>query len=366
MTTKIELWSDYAGGGWVHAANGRADAAAEAWSLADDLAESYFGSEVRINPKLSLLRFYACEGEIEGTVRSDIPGEDSVVSMRFADWPEEAESDEGMRPSKFITTTCIRKYMEDHTMADLAMLHNTKKELPHLQVLSTGRCGTISMAKLLEKSQYLAYHNCIFNVAASTKFEFMSQLAENHHEPSHGEQAWAATRAAEWIGAVAQDRPAAFCSHLDTIFAPVFAKIHPQSKFIYLHRDPVKIFESFLSKNQWNEHQLQPVLYDFPWRWKRDDFYSYTAKLAWYIKFTETFSRAFGAVMGDRFVEISADKLFDLDADEINKLVLFADLYDSAETMNHFRQPHNAKVHKAGPILKGALDAFRREYEKMC
>jgi len=358
-------WADWAGEGWVHASNGREHDALAAWQAADCVAINGGEPETRINPQLSLLRFMPDRGMAHGVVGSPLPSEEYVVSMRFHDLPEESETAEGMRPIPFITEDNIRHYL-DRRPPRMHLLDNTTEEQPHLMVLSTGRCGTISLAKLLEQTQYLTYHNCVFTAAASTKFEFMAKLADENYDVDNAEQGWAATRAAEWIGAVKLGRPAAFVGHPDTIFAPIFAKLHPQSKFIYLHRDPVKIFESFYTKNQWNDSQLQPIHYAFPWRWRRD-YRSLPESLAWYIKFTETFSRAFGAVMGDRFIEISADKLFALDCDEMWELEVFAGLrMPSYEVHAHFKQPHNAKTHKATvPIDQSILEEFQHEYDAL-
>jgi hypothetical protein len=359
-------WSKYAGQGWECGIKGDREGAIKNWTKADEVAiQMWPGEDVQINPELSLLRFLPYQDKVKGIVAAQIPGEDRVYSQRFADTTPESASSDGLKPNRFITSTCIRKFMEDHPMSNMHLMMNTPSDMHNLQVLSTGRCGTISLAHLLQKTQYLTYHQCHFNTSKSTSFQFMCQLIDGNYDDLNIENSWAATRAAEWIGAALQGRPAAFCSHLDTIFAPVFAKIHKKAKFIYLHRDPEKIFNSFASKMQWNNGQLQPILYDFPWRWKLTN-HSIDLKLAWYIRFTEEFSRAFGEVMGDQFIEISADKLFAQDDAEIDKLINFTEINLSrGEVADHYAKPINEKVNKIVPIPDGALDAFRSAYDSL-
>jgi len=357
----LEKWSELTADGFIYAQQQDYQTALDLWAEADALAaQRPDWGEVRLNPELCLLRFI--KGEAAGTVGSPIPTEDAVVCMYFMDSDNESNSPRGMEQIKFPTRECFDNYDYDGGLTG----ENIEKELAHLMVMGTGRCGTISLARLLNKAQYLTYHSCLINIPPSIRLQMMAQMVSGNHDSIEPEGFWVATRSAEWIGAINEDRPLAFVGHQDTIFAPAFAKIHPLSKFIYLHRDPVKIFESFYTKNQWNPHQLQPIYYKFPFEWHRDQ-RDIPATLAWYIKFHENYCRSFGETMGDRFVEISADRLFEQDAIEIELLRTFTDLdLPPEQTIDHFRHPHNQKIHKRDDTnLEAGREAFLKAYESL-
>ena len=355
-------WSDLTALGCIAAMDRDYEAAVDCWAKADALASRYSDwGDVRLNPYLCLLRFTA--GKAAGTVGAPIPTEDQAISMHFSNHIAESNSPRGMeRIHATPTRECFRIY--DYDPGPLTL--NIAKELPHLMVMSTGRCGTISLARLLNKGQYLTYHNCLLNSSVSLQTQMMAQMLSGNHESTTPEECWAATRAAEWIGAINEDRPLALVCHRDTIWAPTFAKIHPLSKFIYLHRDPVKVFESFYTKNQWNDQQLHPFYYTFPFQWHIDKM-DLPATLAWYIKFTENYCRAFGETMGDRFYEISADQLFEMDPFEVELLYEFAGLdLNFAEVQGHFDTPHNAKIHKRDDTnLEAGREAFLKAYDSL-
>ena len=358
----VEDWVEHTAKGCLLALQGDYSDALQYWGKADEIASAN-GSEwgvVKHNPELCMLRFKL--GEAEGIVRAPIPTEDLAVSMYFSDDIEESDSSRGMVLAHTDPTPeCFRHYEFDYQLAG-----NIKKELPHLMVMSTGRCGTISLARLLNKAQYLTYHSCLLNTSIAVRSQMVAQMISGNHESDQPEQHWAMTRAAEWLGAINEDRPLALCGHFDTVFAPTLAAIHPLSKFIYLHRDPVKIFESFYTKRQWNPIQLNPIWYKFPFQWCREQM-DLPYLLAWYIKFTENYCRSFGEVMGDRFYEISADQLFDLDPFEVELLYEFTGMdLNFAEVQGHFETPHNEKIHKRDDTnLEAGREAFLEAYDSL-
>ena len=188
----------------------------------------------------------------------------------------------------------------------------------------------------------------------------MAALSAGHGWQIPGQE-WAATRAAEWLGA----KPMIGCNHFDTIFAPVFAAIHPKAKFIYLRRDPEAVFRSFYGKQQWgNDNQLTPLLYAI----EDDDSFTYWLrgmseidKIAWYLRFTEIFSRAFGTVLGERFIEISADKLFARDQNEIKRLLEFSNGgIPLTRASKHFAVKINEKAHRVSQVSDADIELFRQ------
>jgi hypothetical protein len=183
-------------------------------------------------------------------------------------------------------------------------------------------------------------------VGPYTLWEMVCRLFADNHENLDAAATWASTRAAEWLG----EKPMIGLNHADTVFAPVFAAIHEKSKFVYLRRDPEKVFKSFYAKNQWQRGSncFRPVLFDFSEGYAFDlPGFDEISGIRYHIRQTEQFSRAFGRVMGDRWIEISADRLFGQDTEEIAKLLEFTGsdipLEDAVE---HFKTPINVKAHK--------------------
>ena len=68
-------------------------------------------------------------------------------------------------------------------------------------------------------------------------------------------------------------------------------------------------------------------------------------------------------MMGYRFIELSADKLFAQDVDEIYNLWHFAALdIPCREVRDHFSQKINEKAHKVKNDSSEALEIFREAY----
>lgn len=345
---------------WISAETGEYDKALRCYKYSDELAQQSSHS-IFMNPELSLLRHI--EGDSQGYVSPLAPAEDAVLSLEVGYDSYEHIDSRGMKESSIDID--LSQYEAD--LPGYAF-NNIKKELPHVMVMSTGRCGTVSLYHLMEKTHYLPYHTYFFTVPVAVRYEMMCRLQEKNTD-GMAELQWIKTRLAEWIGAVNLDRPMISMNHLDTIFAPTFAQMHPKSKFIYLRRDPEKVFKSFYNKAQWSENQLCGLNYKFePFQWRRRGFDKPKA-IAWYLKFTESFSRHFGSLMGDRFIEISSDKLFDQDMTEIMRFIDFTeiDLLPN-DLVRHFSTVYNEKAHKVEmtdlQVEKG-LELFRREYESL-
>ena len=174
----------------------------------------------------------------------------------------------------------------------------------------------------------------------------MCRLCAGNHDDTTAMDEWISTRKAEGLG----DKPMIGINHTDTIFAPVFAEIYPNSRFVYLRRNPEDVFQSFVTKNQWGSgaNVFRPVLYNLEGVYQFNlPQISEADGVRWHLEFTEGFSRNFGKTMGDRFIEISSDKLFAQDEAEINRLLEFtgSDI-KLDEAKEHFTQKINEKRHK--------------------
>jgi hypothetical protein len=362
-------WLDAAIHGWQSAEEGDFEAALNFYREADKIGADNASGPIIMNPELSILRHKV--GEAEGLVVCPHPTEDEVVGA-IEDICEIPESDNPELVLSTINANQLR-YNLGHYRGGIARYHldNLKQEIPHLQVLSTGRCGTISLLHLFSQSQYVPYHQCQVSIASLATLELMCRHIEGRYEDVGIDVMWAQTRAAEWIGPTTQGRPVALLPHTDTIYAPLFSRIHPLSKFIYLHRNPEDVFKSFWSKGQWGSSKqgVIPCYYSvYPFE------YRYTGwiqahEITWYIKFTEVFSRAFGETMGDRFIEISADKLFQQDKEEIEKLRNFTEINLSySDVKKHFKKKINEKAHKVSMSpkdIEAAVRVFRSYYDTL-
>ncbi len=244
---------------------------------------------------------------------------------------------------------------------------NLFREMPHVMVMSTGRCGTVSLHRLFD-AYGLAYHVFPFNLPACMHYDMLCRLVDNRWDTFLSPSFWAKTRMAEWIGAAINESPMVSTSHRETVFAPVMAALHPKSKFLYLRRNEEDTFLSFYMKGQWSKSQIGPILYDYDlmnghFRW-RPAIWDMSEEIAWNLKFTEVFCRAFGELMGDRFLEISSDALFAQDLDEIKKLIDFVGIdIPFKEAVDHFKTRHNSKAHKvivSDRMIANALNALDR------
>jgi len=358
-------WMEASMGAFTLGQMGRMFDALDAYTKADNLMLG-FPEEMRTLhcPYLSSLRHMVMPLPFgfDGLVECSPVNEDHIVSLAWHPGVEESDSYEGlfMHPWHNMESN-IRKlaYMDVSRYQA-----NLTQELPHVQVLSPGRSGTVGLDELLRKTHYVPYHSYIYcQPIDGTYAQLHSILTGEVVDIALG---WLGLRAAEWIGPTNIGRPMAAVNHLDTIFAPMFAAVHPKAKFLYLKRDPYQIFKSFWTKNQVNPYQIQPVytgLIGGGFHWKPQDV-NEVYKMAWYIRFHEEFGRAMGQVFGDRYLEVSAEKLFDQDLEECLKLQQFMDLDLTLDEIQiHYEKKINEKAHKATrPMTEEIKTEFNEAY----
>jgi hypothetical protein len=219
---------------------------------------------------------------------------------------------------------------------------------PHTMVMSTGRCGTVGLFRMLELSEEVQPHHAYwFNVSTFDQWEMMCRLISGEFAGQKAEDLyhrWMATRAAEWLS----DKPGVFCSHPDTIFAPIFAALHPKSKFILLWRDEDEVVKSFMTKSQYIDGQLRPMRYSFDPEFKIDlEPWNDAEKMCrWYCRFTNAFGLAMGGMVGnDRFMTVKSDGLWSgRDVEEVLNFV--GSKQDLGEAKGRIRIRWNEKAHK--------------------
>jgi len=314
---------------WNCSKAGRVSQAFELYEYADSFLD---GGE--LNASLSVLRHN--DGVGSGTVRPVPPTEDDVVSLLLPRLRTPAL--DATRLIDEIPEANFEKLMGSYS----TKCHKTDR--PHIMVMSTGRCGTMSLFRLFQGSNLEAYHSYWLKTHPYNTAETLARLAANEYDDMSAADEWVSTRTAEWLG----EKPMIGLNHADTAFAPVFAAIHENSKFVYLRRSPPDVYDSFVSKGQWNGgvNHFVPVMYDIPFKFSVTDIEPDDG-IRWHIEFTEKYSRAFGRVMGDRFIEISADKLFSQDEGEVARLLEFTNSdIPPDKAVKHFATRINGKDHK--------------------
>lgn len=327
--------------GWKLAEQGEFGAAYQCYQQADK--ENIYGG--CFNPELSLLRHKVGFGLVEPPEFD----EKIVPLIHMGERTQMSPSSEGMVETSIkLLSKSIQQFIDDFNPGFHAW--NITQDLPHVMVLSTGRCGTVSLYRLFQETNIVPYHAYWWNIGVSSRWEMMCRLMEeNFHggEPVYGE--WLASRAAEWLGPMMQGRIMVGLNHTDTIFAPVFAALHPESKFIWLHRDSRDVIKSFISKNQSPGefgNQLRPLKYKFDqgFAWHPTE-HTKRECVEWYVSFTNTFCKSMQAVLGDRMIKIEAESLFERSRGPIHDLIDFIGVDLTVdEAVKHFKTPINVKA----------------------
>jgi len=245
-------------------------------------------------------------------------------------------------------------------------------------ILSTGRCGSFAFQQLMEKSSHLiAYHTLPWQLSAADRNNVLYRINQGDFE---GDalceilQSYLECRVAEYLDSIQSNKTLAISNHLDTVFAPFNAVFYPHSRFIYLHRDPVKVYRSLLTKNQWGG-QLQHWYYDpsFPedrFHYRAREDIPVEAEIAWYIYLTKIFAEAFlHSLPDERHVTIRSEDMFSGDTAVFDRLKTVLPLDDLTEEdfVSHFSQPINTKDTLVDGISVAMTDdaAFQRFFHHL-
>jgi len=328
-------WPQTLATAWGAAESGDMDIARRLYGLAEDILPN----PLSVSPELSILRH--ARGSGTGQVICVPPTEDKVFSI-YMIGVQEAD---GVGPETFRYTPAsleagIRKFMSGFDGGYHS--DNIREDRRHVFVMSTGRCGTVSLYRLFSGSNIHPFHTFWFHPSIGFATEFLARLVSGEWSDDSSCRMWMKCRAAEWLG----DKRCMFVNHTDTAFAPVFAALHPSSVFIHLKRNPEDVYRSFHEKGQYGLSNLGPFTYvpgrEFAWARTQED------GLEWFIRFTEDYANAMSRVLGDRVLNVSSDRLFAQDREEIARLLKFtgSDI-DLDFAVAHFARKINEKAHKA-------------------
>ena len=362
-TYRAKDWTDAFLQAWMYAESGEYDQALACYEEADRLDRRF-----SVAPELALLRHR--EGHAEGRVQPMPPSEVSVLAFTFEPHVTEAPDAYGLTPpsiNRHALADSVRRYVKQFDPGFHAA--NLRSDLPHVLTLSTGRCGTVSLFRLFEQTNLIPYHSYFWSPSYTMRFEMAARLMSGDVDESACGLMWCKARAAEWLGCESQARPMIGLNHTDTIFAPVFAAVHPSARFLCLRRDPLAVFDSFFRKGQWNEEQLSPIFYGFDdgFRWRRAG-WDFPRQIAWYLRFTEAIQSAVAEVFPERTHLVRMDRLFAQDARDVVDLIDFTEAeIPIPQAVDHFRARYNEKAQRLDfteEQMRRPRAAFLEAYEE--
>jgi len=226
-----------------------------------------------------------------------------------------------------------------------------------VQILSTGRCGTIGFYKLLCRSKnVLPYHTLGWQLIPSDRNHMLYRILEGTFDRNIIIRIFTdylENRISEIMYAYRLGRTPVIINHWDTIFSPLWSVIFPDSHFLHVFRSDEKVFESLYTKNQFQNEQLHYCQFDasFP---KGQFLLSYDERsieeeIAWYLYITREFASAFREVLGvERTASLASENIFKArqeDYDLLQKMIPLNDLtYE--DYCEHYSKPINSKLEK--------------------
>lgn len=178
-------------------------------------------------------------------------------------------------------------------------------------VLSTGRTGTQTLARLLDLSPNIdAFHEPRPQLMQERK-EARTEVYSHKHKY---ERIFTCSRGQALLRAQKRGRIYAETSARLTFFAPIIASLLPNAKFLYVHRDPAEVVRSGMRRGWYVDHpadyaRVEPVEGEvFYEGWESRDQFS---KICWYWDVYNKFALQFiESVDPARVFTIDAADLF--------------------------------------------------------
>lgn len=181
-----------------------------------------------------------------------------------------------------------------------------------LFVLSTGRTGTTTLARLLNLSEEIdAFHEPrpqLLEERQAARWELHTNKRKYRH-------IFIRARGAPLFQAVWKGRMYAETSARLTFFAPVIADLLPRAKFLFIHRNPVGLIRSGMKRGWYVDHpadyaRIRPVRgEDFFDRWEQRSPFE---KICWYWKVYNEFAIDFcRQIPSSRVLTFRASDLFE-------------------------------------------------------
>ncbi len=241
---------------------------------------------------------------------------------------------------------------------------------PPVWVLSTGRCGTLALQRLLEQTRGIrpfhrdcrpalpqaaaeAFYTVVLGAMTGVRMQVMSTYC-------------LASALADLARARAAGRQFCMVNHGYLAWAPYLAWLVPGSRFLHLARDPHACFLSFYTKDVYRG-QLEPLAVDgpsikasgfgaAPVRRPRIDL---PAAIAWYLHACRTYAEALGDVVGpERFESLPSEALFGGKASAFECLGRMLDL--APLDLERFRVHYAGRINEKRDQLARPVDGPAR------
>ena len=201
--------------------------------------------------------------KFNGIRRSDDFGLGKVSSKAFQ-LPAEDEARRVVHVSQQFARECLVQL--DPIIEELVRLPEISRDIDVIRnieksavfssgyyfIVSTGRCGTHAVQNLFERSSLVnPIHNTRFNISSDRRNEIF--YAQMHKMFDHDYLASVLKDVVQQItldlsAAVQDGRNCVVTSHGHTVYTPFIKHLLPQSKFIFLHRNPYDVFLSLYTK----------------------------------------------------------------------------------------------------------------------
>ncbi|MEX2286731.1 MAG: sulfotransferase [Planctomycetaceae bacterium] len=194
-------------------------------------------------------------------------------------------------------------------------------------VPSTGRTGSRTLTSLLDLSpQVRAFHEPAPQLLAESRQAF----SEIFKDPQQFARIFAAAKSTEIGIARLKGQLYAETSNRLTFFAPVIARLLPNSLFIHLHRHPVDVVRSGMRRgwycnHPWDAHRIAPGPGDAAFAaWPGWDAF---AKTCWYWSIINEFALdAQEQIAPERWLTVQFDEFMDVESEAWRRIFEFLDV----------------------------------------
>ena len=240
-----------------------------------------------------------------------------------------------------------------------------------IQVMSTGRCGTLALYEFFKKSKrIIPYHTMQWQLIPPDRNHILYRIISGNFDKciiSKILTAYLTNRVAEICYAYQRNCTPVIINHWDTVFASFLAELFPDSKFLHIWRDDKKVFQSIYGKNQFQNEQLRHCYFDDSFSDGAfncffDSSLSMQQQISWYLYITREYSYAFKKTLPkNRMISLRSEEFFNCEIESFNKIKSIVPINDLDEDdfLSSFSKPVNQKTEKV-QINKNNL------HEKSC